>query len=335
MGRSPDAVTAAAAYVRGMPDMHVNGIRLYYEERGEGVPILCIHGGLSSALMWASAAEELAPLGRVISYDRRGCARSERPQPYERTSVAEQADDAAALLDALHATPAIVIGRSYGGDVAIDLALRHPDRVRALALLEGGAGTVSPEWVAWARGVVERLHDTAATEGVDAVARVLIGDVLGESAWESFPEQVRRMFTDNAPAILVEANAEWLDRAPALADIDQPTLLVAAADSREPFGDVMDRMQAAMPDARTAVVEGGHLIDPAHPAVISFVEEQTALAARCQDGVAGSAPSHVTTAAPPARRRGTEARRRGTPSGRRAVRSPPPDRPPGSRPRRR
>ena len=75
----------------------------------------------------------------MIVYDRRGCARSERPEPYERTSVREHADDAAALLDALAAIPAIVIGRSYGGTVASDLALRYPDRVRALVLLEPDA----------------------------------------------------------------------------------------------------------------------------------------------------------------------------------------------------
>ena len=67
-----------------MPEAHVNGIRLYYEEHGSGAPILCIHGGGSSALMWADAVEELARLGRVIAYDRRGCTRSERPEPYER-----------------------------------------------------------------------------------------------------------------------------------------------------------------------------------------------------------------------------------------------------------
>ena len=79
-------------------------VRLHYEERGEGAPILCIHGAGSSALVWADAAEKLAGIGRVIAYDRRGCARSERPEPYERTSVTEHADDAAALLDALGAT---------------------------------------------------------------------------------------------------------------------------------------------------------------------------------------------------------------------------------------
>ena len=55
-----------------MPDVQANGIRLYYEERGEGAPIVCIHGSSSSARMWPDAAiDELARLGRVIVYDRR------------------------------------------------------------------------------------------------------------------------------------------------------------------------------------------------------------------------------------------------------------------------
>jgi len=135
-----------------MPEQLVNGMRLYHEEHGSGVPILCIHGGGSSALMWSDAVEELARLGRVIAYDRRGCTRSERPEPYERTSVAEHADDAAALLDALVGAPAVVIGRSYGGAVATDLALRYPDRVRALVLLEGDALGLSPAALEWTKG---------------------------------------------------------------------------------------------------------------------------------------------------------------------------------------
>ena len=65
-----------------MPEVRVNGVRLYYEERGQGDPILCIHGTSSSAMVWRpTAIDELATLGRVICYDRRGCTRSERPAP--------------------------------------------------------------------------------------------------------------------------------------------------------------------------------------------------------------------------------------------------------------
>ena len=84
-----------------MPELQVNGVRLYYEAHGQGPPILCVHGTGGSALMWGTAVPELARRGRVIVYDRRGCTRSQRPDPYDKTSVAEHTDDAAALLEAL------------------------------------------------------------------------------------------------------------------------------------------------------------------------------------------------------------------------------------------
>ena len=258
-----------------MPEAHVNGIRLYYEEHGEGAPIACIHGGGSSALMWADAVEELARLGRVIAYDRRGCARSERPAPYEHTSVAEQADDAVGLLDALSAAPAVVIGRSYGGAVAIDLALRYPDRVRALVLLEGDALGLSSAGSEWTRAIRDRLREVAAQDGVDAVYEALIGEVLGEGAWDSFPDEVRRILTQNGPALLAELGYvdEVMPDAAAFATIDKPTLLVAASESPPEQREMTEAMAGVLPNARTALVAGGHLVDPAAPEVLAFVEE--------------------------------------------------------------
>ena len=161
----------------------INGVRLYVEERGSGAPIVCIHGAGSTTLAWTSAIDRLSGLGRVIAYDRRGCARSERPAHYERTSIAEHADDAAALIDALGAAPAVVIGRSYGATVATDLALRYPDRVRALVLLEGDASREqAPAVAAWIDGLTDRLIAVAGQDGVDAVAEALITEVADEGA---------------------------------------------------------------------------------------------------------------------------------------------------------
>ncbi len=251
-------------------------MRLAYEERGSGDPILCIHGAGSSAQLWADAVEELAQLGRVIAYDRRGCSRSERPEPYERTSVSEHADDAAALLDALGAAPAVVIGRSYGGTVAIDMAIRHPEHVRALASLEGDAPReLAPATAAWLDGAQRRISQAAEQAGADAAAEVLIDEVFGEGVWPQLPELMRRILTENGPAILAELGGEWwLDAdAEALAAIEQPALLVAAEDSRAELREPSKVLAAAMPSARLVVVGGGHLIDPAAPDVLAFVRE--------------------------------------------------------------
>jgi esterase len=258
-----------------VPDADVNGIRLYHEEHGEGVPILCIHGGGSTALMWSDAFEELGRLGRVIAYDRRGCTRSERPDPYDHTTVAEQADDAAALLGALDAAPAVVIARSYGGAVAVDLALRYPDRVRALALLEGDALGLSPGGLEWTRGLRDRLRDVQQRDGNDKVYEALIDEVMGQGVWSAFPDDARQLLTANAPALLAELDYvdEEMPDADEFASIEVPALLVAASDSPAPQREMTDAMANALPNARTALVAGGHLIDPATPEVLAFVAE--------------------------------------------------------------
>lgn len=256
-----------------MPDIQLPGIRLYYEVHGRGAPILCIHGTSSSAMVWGAAVDELARLGRVIVYDRRGCARSERPQPYLTTSVSEHADDAAALLHVLEATPAVVIGRSYGGEIALDLALRYPDRVRALVLLEAAILSLTPDAQQFHDAVDARLKATAAANP-DRVAEVFLRIVAGDAAWEAFPAPAKQMFTANGPAILAELAGGPLQVSPRqLATIRQPTLLVASSESPPAFREVTDRMAAAIPGCQTVLVGGGHLITPGEPAVLGFVQE--------------------------------------------------------------
>ena len=252
--------------------VRVNGVSLYYEEHGVGEPILCIHGTSSSAAVWGDALEQLAKHGRTIAYDRRGCFRSERPEPYV-TNVHQHADDAAALIEALGAAPAIVIGRSYGGETAIDLALRYPDRVRALALLEAAVLSMSDEAARWAAGLEEQVF-AAAEADMSTVAETFLCGVLGDEAWEGFPEPAKRMFTGNGPAIVAELRGGFLEVGAAeLGTIVQPTLLVAGKESPPAFAEVTNLMAEAMSSARVEWVDGGHLINPAHPAVLGFVDE--------------------------------------------------------------
>lgn len=110
----------------------VNGVHLYFETHGEGRPLVLLHGGLMSGEAWGAALPALAAHHRVIAVDLQGHGRTadiDRP-----LDTAHMADDVAALIDHLGIGPADVVGFSLGGGVALQVAIRHPEKVnRAVA----------------------------------------------------------------------------------------------------------------------------------------------------------------------------------------------------------
>jgi esterase len=255
-----------------VPTIEANGLYLYYEERGEGVPIVCIHGTSSSALVWERDVNEIAKHGRCITYDRRGCFRSERPDPYDTTWVTDHGDDVAALLDALDAAPAVIIGRSYGGGVALDLARRYPHKVVAMALLEPAILTLDNEATEWSDSFSQRILEIASVDP-SATAQAFLTEVVGEEAWMSFPDELKQMFIGNGPAIAAELRGGDLDISmEELQSIAHKALVVSAEESPEPFRRVDAVLVDALPNGEHAWVEGGHLISPAHPKVMEFVD---------------------------------------------------------------
>jgi pimeloyl-ACP methyl ester carboxylesterase len=252
-----------------VPTLAVNGVALHYEETGTGEPILCVHGTGSTSELWSEAAAILGTRGRAIAYDRRGFGRSERPEPL-RMDVRLHAEDAADLLARLGATPAVVIGRSQGGEIALDLALRHPGLVRALVLLEGGGLMLAEATRRW----LADLDELVLGVEEDAVAETMLRAALGDAGWEGLPEPVRAIFVANGPAIAAEHRGGYLDvTAEELAAVACPTLVVAAEGSPPELAEPMEAAVAAIPSARLARVGGGHLIHPAHPVVLAFVDE--------------------------------------------------------------
>lgn len=129
----------------GMPIVEGAGVPLAYEESGAGAPVLLVHGMAADGASWAPVAAALAGSVRVIAYDRRGYGGSGAPEPYARTTVNEQAEDAAALLRALDGAPAVVVGADLGALVAIDLLLRHRTLVAGAVLVDVPAFPLVPE----------------------------------------------------------------------------------------------------------------------------------------------------------------------------------------------
>lgn len=116
-----------------MPTIRVNNIDLYFEIEGQGQPLLLLAGYSCDHTQWASVANVLRRSYQVIAVDNRGIGRSSSPdEPY---SAAQMADDALALLDHLGIGQAYVAGHSFGGQIAQELTIHYPKRVRALLLL--------------------------------------------------------------------------------------------------------------------------------------------------------------------------------------------------------
>ena len=235
-----------------------DGCDLHYEELGAGVPILLIHPAGATASTWGSVAEQLAGIGRVIAYDRRGYARSSGDA---RCSLSRHTADAAALLEQLRARPAIVVGTSAGAAIAVDLAVRRPDLVHAVVAHEFpwrfSRHLPNTSQVA----ALARIGWLALRGRRSQAAEVLLRSAYaygdGGSAWDAFPEEWRQAGRENAAAALADFRnsvAEYPTRR-ALAAVEVP--VICSYGSRSPAGmaRLVRLLAAAIPNARTHELE--------------------------------------------------------------------------------
>ena len=121
-----------------MPYQTVNGVRIHYEEQGEGEPLILINGLAFPMDLWFAQIRELSKDFRVIALDNRGIGLSDKPD--EEYSIALMASDAVGLLKALGIAKAHVVGLSMGGFISQEIALSYPDVVDRLILVATGMG---------------------------------------------------------------------------------------------------------------------------------------------------------------------------------------------------
>ena len=220
----------------------VNGTRLYYEVAGSGPALVFLHAFGCDRRLWDAQAAHFAHRYRVVRYDARGYGKSDVPSgaPYA------HGEDLRALLDHLDIRDAALCGVSMGGQNAIELALRHPGRVRALVLV-----SASLQGFPFSREIVAlfaAMNQAARTSGVEAArALFLASEVVGAAA-----DSVRPMLADYS-------GWHWLHDSPVdtlkppmmerLGEISVPTLAVFGernpADLRAAFDYFVERVPAA------------------------------------------------------------------------------------------
>jgi pimeloyl-ACP methyl ester carboxylesterase len=168
---SDAAKSAALAKRTGHAPIH--GVNYYYEIRGEGEPLLLLHGGLGSIDMFAPMFPQLATR-QVIAVDMHGHGRT--PLGDRKFSLIDQGDDMAALLDHLGYTSVDVAGYSLGAGVAFRLAVQHPAKVRRLALVSAGFSQdgfypeLLPQQAQVGASMADKMKDTPMYKSYVAVA---------------------------------------------------------------------------------------------------------------------------------------------------------------------
>jgi 3-oxoadipate enol-lactonase len=248
-----------------MPTTTANGIRIYYERSGSGPPLLFISG--TGADLRTKPIQFDGPLPKsfdMLSYDQRGLGRTEKPDIAY--SMADYADDAAALIADQGWDEALVIGVSFGGMVAQELVLRHPDRVKRLVLActsPGGAG-----------GASYPFHEIEHLKG-EARARFMlpISDTRRDDAWARANPDTYAQFVAMAAVappgtgepghdmgahrqLEARSRHDTWDR---LGSISCPVLIAAGRYDGIALPATQERMAARIPGARLQFFEGGHL----------------------------------------------------------------------------
>ena len=265
-----------------MPFAKAADIDIYYERAGVGPRLLFISGSGADLRMKPNQMDGPFPKAfDILSYDQRGLGQTSKPDaPY---SMARYADDAAALMDAIGWTSALVIGVSFGGMVAQEFVLRHPGKVERLVLActsPGGAG-----------GASFAFHEIEHMGGEERARHMIpIGDTRRDAAWRAANPDMYEQFVAFAAAdpfadepgramgyhrqLEARAHHDTYDR---LAQIACPTLIAAGRYDGIALPATQEKMATRIAGSVLKFYEGGHMFmlqdRAAVPQMVEFLKE--------------------------------------------------------------
>ena len=243
-----------------MPHARVNGIDIHYRQAGEGFPVVLIHGYTGNSRNWALTVPALRESFRMISMDLRGHGLSAKPTRPEDYSFGVMAADALALLDQRGVSECCLIGHSMGGMVAQKVVITHPERVRALVLVDTSA---SPQDSSRTR-MREPLIKIAQERGMEAAFEEQLRLDPAADEIRSNPQAIevlREQFLMTSLEAYLYCAAAMAERESLLEDLRRivvPTLIVCG-ERDEPFLEPSRLMHAAIPGSELRIIKGaGH-----------------------------------------------------------------------------
>ena len=250
-----------------MPKLNRDGVNIYYEVHGSGLPLILTHGYSSTSAMWQGQIAALSRHYRLVLWDMRGHGQSDYPEHPVAYSEALTVGDIAALLDTVGADKAVVGGLSLGGYRSLAFYRSLPSRVRALLIIDTGPGFKKDDARdAWNK----RAHETA--ERFDREGLAVLKSLSAERA--SVTHRDAKGLARAARGMLTQRDAGVMETLPA---IKVPSLVVVGADDA-PFLAASDYMAAKIPGAKKVVIPAaGHAVNIDQPqafiaAVLPFLD---------------------------------------------------------------
>jgi len=250
-----------------MPKIDRDGVKIHYEVHGSGPTLLLTHGYSSTSAMWTGQIEALSKHHKLVLWDMRGHGQSDYPDDPAAYSEALTVADIAALLDQVGAASAIIGGLSLGGYMSLAFYRAHPERVRALLIIDTGPGFKKDDardaWNQRARDSAERYE----REGL-AVLQTLSRER------SSVSHRNASGLAHAARGMLTQRDARVIESLPA---IKVPALVIIGADDA-PFLAASDYMATKIPGAKKAIIPAaGHAVNMDQPqafleAVLPFLD---------------------------------------------------------------
>lgn len=271
--------------------VHVNGVDLHYIERGQGEPLILLHGGQGDYRSWSPQMEALSGHYHVISYSRRYNFPNDNPLTPDYSSTYTDADDLAALIRQLGLGRVHLVGTSAGALTALVLAVEHPEMVRSLVLAE-------PPIHRWAKddprgndlynefmAVMWEPAASAFKSGNDVGAmRILVDGFAGPGTFDSLPSENRATAIQNSrffKAATLSSNPFPELPKDKVGGLGMPILIVTGADTIRIHKFVNDELARVLPKAERATIpHAGHGSPRENPqaftdAVVRFLVNQS------------------------------------------------------------
>lgn len=291
---------ATVSSFEGVRIADVNEAVLAYREEGEGEPVVFVHGSADDLRSWVQQLPAIGASHRAIAYSRRYARPNADIEPDADNQTLPHVDDLVTFLQVVDATPAHLVGHSWGGLICLLAAIRHPQAVRSLVLQEPPVLSLfmstRPRHMELLRLFIRRPRtarvilsfgmqtalpaERAFRRGDDEAAlQAYALGLLGKDSWEQLPQERKQQAFENVRSLRAQVLGAGF---PPLSDdevrrVQAPTLLMTGAQSPAYLPRLTDRLQQLLPNAeRVEIAAASHLMNEenhaaANEAILDFL----------------------------------------------------------------